>query len=129
MKTSNQFLSMLAALVLIGGITMSFTLKGDGNPESEKATEEVVSNDANDHCCCPPGWTLAGVSGADDPANAWDNNGDGLVCAKGFQTSGHPSDGTPKGKGNYSYEPLNQSSINVKDNNKKCKEGEFNPCN
>lgn len=128
MKTSNQFFSFFLSLLFVGFVAMSFTLSGEGNPEDEKTTAEVGIEDAKNHCCCPPGWTLAGVSDPNDPANARDNNGDGLVCAKGFEQSGHPSDGTPVGKGNYSYPDLNQSNINVKDNNKPCSDGEFNPC-
>ncbi len=118
----------MAPAVLVAFL-MSFT----SGPESERADEttaksEVVLNDGKDHCCCPPGWILVIPSASDDPAWNWDNNGDGFLCAKGFLNTGHPSDGTPKGKGNYSYDPLNQSSINIKDNNQPCSPDEFNPC-
>ncbi len=126
MKSNKSFFSSLLVLAVI---MMSFTFGPEGEKGDEATTNsEVVMDDGNDHCCCPPGWVLATYSPATDPASAWDNNGDGFVCAKNLVNTGHPSDGTPKGKGNYQDPEGTQLNINVKDNNQPCAEGAFNPC-
>ncbi len=126
MKPNTNFFFNLFAPALLLVLLMSFTLAVKELPAGDKAstTSEVTMNDAKDHCCCPPGWTLSNYQ-LGGRAETADRNGDGLICSKGFYQTDHPSNGTPNGQGN---SPNNPVPTNVKDNNTPCDEGEFNPC-
>lgn len=96
----------LACAALVAFVTMSFT-----NPTMETTVKTVDLDAPPVFTCCPPGWALAYLF-VNDPAEFYDNNGDGLICWK-FSAIGT---GTPLGQGN---DPAYYQS-NVKDNNNRC---------